>query len=281
MPIFAHITLVMFAFAANSLLCRMSLANELIDPASFTLLRIVSGAITLILVSQRVATPYSQLFSLSRNAIVSSLSLFGYATLFSFAYVSLSTGTGALLLFGMVQLSLITWSLIQGHRFNGREVFGVGLSLIGFVVLMLPSAEQPSLISGVMMALSGLCWAIFTLIGKKQQSSLYAITRGFAGAMLLSVLLLPFTFVYANLSLHGVILAVISGAITSSLGYYLWYQVLPKISTLNASISQLSVPVIAMVMGSLLLDETISVRTALLSMMILLGITITFLSRKE
>lgn len=281
MPTFIQISLVMFAFAANSLLCRMALAQEIIDPASFTMIRVIAGATILVSLSLLGRQSVSSIFKLNGASVLIGGSLFCYAACFSFAYTMLSTGTGALLLFGTVQLSLISWSFYQGQRFSFIEWAGISLSSVGFAILVLPSAEQPSLLSALLMVLSGLSWAVFTLVGKKQSSGLLSVTQGFVGASILSLLLIPWLIPNHSLTLDGVWLAVLSGAITSGLGYYLWYKVLPKISTLKASISQLSVPAIAMLLGSFVLSEPLTLHTLSLSAMILLGIAMTFLGKRK
>ncbi|MDR9829074.1 DMT family transporter [Vibrio sp. FNV 38] len=271
----------MIAFAANSLLCRIALNNDLIDPASFTVIRLVSGAIMLSALSLKAQTFQHIVRALpSKSSLIAGISLFAYAALFSFAYVQLATGTGALLLFGAVQLTLIAYSFSQGHRFQSTEILGITTSIIGFIFLMLPSSEQPALVSALLMTLAGISWAVFTLLGKATQSPLSIVTQGFIIASMLSVGLIPIFMSSIHLELQGLLLAIASGALTSGLGYYLWYQTLLKLSTLQASVSQLSVPAIATILGATVAAEAISQRTGLLTLVILLGIGITFLRKR-
>ncbi len=273
------IALTMLAFAANSILCRLALAEGLIDPASFTLLRLWSGAITLALIM--VWKNHWQFGSESvslRFSLYAGLSLFIYAALFSFAYLELTAGSGALLLFGAVQLSLLLLHWYQGHSFNRFEVLGMVISLAGFVCLMLPSASQPDLLSALMMVGAGIAWAIFTALGKQAPTATIGTTWGFIAAAFIGLLLLPLTE-FSTSDFTGVILAVLSGAVTSALGYLLWYHVMSKISLLQAAVSQLSVPAIALALGSLLLNESLTFRDGLISSIILGGIAMVFVKR--
>lgn len=276
MPLFSTIALAMIAFAANSILCRLALTQGLIDPSSFTFIRLWSGAITLAIVI--LGSQQTQLKSRAeslRFSFYAGLSLFAYAVLLSFAYLKLTAGTGALLLFGAVQLSLLALHRFQGLRFRRLEVVGALISLMGFVSLMLPSAHQPDPLSALMMIGAGIAWAAFTALGKQASTPTAGTAWGFIAAAIISLLLLP-TMDYYTISRDGMLLAALSGSVTSALGYLLWYQVLPKISLLQAAISQLSVPAIALVLGALLLSETLTLRETLISSVILSGIALVF-----
>lgn len=209
------------------------------------------------------------------------MALFGYAALFSFAYLQLATGTGALLLFGAVQLTLLAIYWWQGERFQFLEIIGIGLSIVGFVWLMLPSATRPDISSALLMLTSGVCWAAFTALGKQAPSPSSGITWGFIAASIIGILLSPLMLSSIHLSLSGILLAITSGAIASGLGYTLWYQVMRKLSLLQAAVSQLSVPAIALLLGTVVLHESLSLHTLLTSGIILGGIALVFLSRSK
>lgn len=280
MSTFLLTAITMLAFAANSLLCRLALAEGLIDAGSFTLVRLISGAITLIALLV-VRGQWKTDLPTSRFRFFAGVALFGYAAFFSFAYLQLSTGTGALLLFGAVQLTLLAIYWWQGERFQFLEIIGIGLSIVGFVWLMLPSATRPDISSALLMLISGVCWAAFTALGKQAPSPSSGITWGFIAASIIGILLSPLMLSSIHLSLSGILLAITSGAIASGLGYTLWYQVMRKLSLLQAAVSQLSVPAIALLLGTVVLHESLSLHTLLTSGIILGGIALVFLSRSK
>ncbi|MGF1696539.1 DMT family transporter [Vibrio lamellibrachiae] len=290
MPIYLVTFITMVAFAANSLLCRVALAQNTIDPGSFTLLRIVSGMATLILIHFIVRSDTPKLKALmptSRNSFVmllcGALTLFLYAVGFSFAYIELTAGTGALLLFGAVQLTMIGYHIWQGNTLNRYEWAGLALSVSGFVLLMLPSASTPDLISAIMMILAGISWAVFTLLGKRKTaaSPRIGMTQSFIGAALLALFLSPWLLQANSVSVNGAMWAMLSGVFASGMGYVLWYFALTKLTVLQASVAQLSVPIIALVLGMLLLDEALSLMVMLTSAMILGGILLIFLNKES
>lgn len=280
MSTFLLTAITMLAFAANSLLCRLALAEGLIDAGSFTLVRLISGAITLIALLV-VRGQWKTDLPTSRFRFFAGVALFGYAALFSFAYLQLATGTGALLLFGAVQLTLLVIYWWQGERFQFLEIIGIGLSIVGFVWLMLPSATRPDISSALLMLISGVCWAAFTALGKQAPSPSSGITWGFIAASMIGILLSPLMLSSIHLSLSGILLAITSGAIASGLGYTLWYQVMRKLSLLQAAVSQLSVPAIALLLGTVVRHEPLSLHTLLTSGIILGGIALVFLSRSK
>jgi len=279
MSTYLLVAVAMFAFAANSILCRLALAEGSIDAGSFTLIRIVSGAITLALLLLLNRSGTKANFPGFKFSLMAGSTLFAYAILFSFAYIQLAAGTGALLLFGAVQLSLLVMHWWQGERFLRLEIIGIGCSVAGFVWLMLPSATRPDLFSAVLMMLSGVSWALFTALGKKVSSPSSGITWGFISASAIGLFLTPWLVNDIALTTKGVLLALASGTVASALGYILWYRVLKNLSLLQASISQLSVPVITLVIGSALLGESLSMHSVLTSSVILGGIALVFLAR--
>ncbi|XAW87881.1 DMT family transporter [Vibrio sp. CDRSL-10 TSBA] len=280
MPASLVTAITMLAFAANSILCRLALQEGAIDAGSFTALRLISGGLTLIALHALVV-PKTQRVYQWRFALKAGLALFGYALSFSVAYLHLSAGTGALLLFGTVQLALLIAHCWQGNTVNRLEWLGLAISVAGFIYLMLPSAQQPDPWSAVLMIISGLCWAGFTLLGRQSDNPTSAIAQGFWCASLLCVLLAPWLIHPDDLTTQGVVLALASGCIASAAGYILWYQVVRRLTILQASVAQLSVPAIALIAGSLLLEEMLTLRLSLISLLILGGIGLVFIARQR
>ncbi|GAK15770.1 LOW QUALITY PROTEIN: permease [Vibrio sp. JCM 19053] len=279
MSTFLLTAIAMLAFAANSLLCRLALAEGLIDAGSFTLVRLISGAVILIALlvvrgQWKTDRPTSRFRFFCWRGVI------WLRCPFLFRVLQLATGTGALLLFGAVQLTLLAIYWWQGERFQFLEIIGIGLSIVGFVWLMLPSATRPDISSALLMLISGVCWAAFTALGKQAPSPSSGITWGFIAASIIGVLLSPLILSSIHLSLSGVLLAIASGAIASGLGYTLWYQVVRKLSLLQAAVSQLSVPAIALLLGSIVLHEPLSLHILLTSGIILGGIALV-LSRSK
>ena len=274
-------TLAMLAFAANSLLCRLALRGSGIDAASFTTLRLVSGALTLWLIV-RLSTRGQAAAPAGIGNWWSALALFVYAAAFSLAYLSLSAATGALLLFGMVQLTMIAQGLRKGERLHGWALAGFVLAMAGLIGLLLPGLSAPPLVGSLLMALAGVAWGVYSLRGRGAGDP----TRVTAGNFMRS---LPFTLALALLwlllglpvqvDLAGVLYAVASGAVASGLGYAIWYSALPSLKAMAAATVQLSVPAIAAVGGVLFLDESLSLRLVLASVAILGGIALVILAK--
>ncbi|GMQ49299.1 DMT family transporter [Vibrio sp. 10N] len=273
----------MTAFAFNSLLCRLALGSDAIDPVSFTSIRLVSGAATLIVLSTLIARrQIPQTLSASiplKQSLALGATLFGYALLFSLAYITLDTGTGALILFGTVQFALIIHHRLTGHTLTPLEMLGMFVAVGGFILLLLPGAAQPSWLGASLMLASGLCWSGFTLLGKQVSSPILATKQGFIVASVMVLALAIFSQVLftspSTFSVSGILYALLSGVIASGLGYYLWYRLLPSIDVLQASLMQLSVPAIAMFLGWGLLAEAPSYLSLLATALILSGIALT------
>lgn len=258
----------MIAFAANSLLCRMALIETEISPAEFTFWRVLSGAIVLAgLVIARHNKP------LNDGDIVSGLALFVYAGGFSFAYVSMTTGAGALLLFGAVQLTMISWGIVRGERFNLMQWIGFIVAGIGLSLLLLPNASVPEFSNALLMIIAGISWGIYSLRGKGARMPIEATAGNFLRALPIAiVLLLIFWPTSGEIEVEGIALAVLSGALASGVGYALWYSILPHIVAVKAATLQLTVPVIAVFAGWLLLDEPVSMRVVISSSLVLGGV---------
>ncbi|MBI3286291.1 MAG: DMT family transporter [Burkholderiales bacterium] len=263
----------MLAFAANSLLCRLALQQGGIDPASFAGIRLLCGALTLAVIVRSRQRPPSAV----RADWLAAAMLFAYVALFSFAYLSLPAGSGALILFGAVQLTMFSAGLRAGERFVPRAWAGLILAVAGLVYLVLPGVTAPPLAGAALMALAGVAWGVYSLRGRGVAYPLAATASNFLRALpfalLLSLLSLPFSG-STHASASGVALAVASGALTSGLGYVIWYAALARLSAMHAATVQLSVPVIAAFGGALLLSEAISARLLFASVAILGGIAL-------
>ena len=265
----------MAAFAANSVLCRMSLGNNLIDATSFTAIRIVSGAICLVVISMMRNTEWRP----AKPNWLPILSLFTYMACFSFAYQSLSTGTGALLLFGFVQLTMIAAALFTGERLSGWSWFGLSVAIGGMIYLVLPGLEAPDPFNSILMAIAGMAWGAYSLFGMGQGDATSATANNFLYAIPLAILWCIFRNDDLFLTYHGTLLAAISGAVTSGVGYAIWYKALKGITASTASIVQLSVPALATLGGVALLSEPLNLRIAVSIALTLSGIAIVIIHR--
>jgi drug/metabolite transporter (DMT)-like permease len=212
----------MMAFAANSILCRLALLDAQNDPVSFTMIRLLSGGLILLPILIRHRKLQSKAFS--NRTLFPPVCLFSYAFFFSLAYVRMGSGTGALILFACVQLTMMLASFLRGQRLKTHETFGAALAICGFMYLLLPGFNRPPLFSAAMMAVAGISWGLYSLLGQKEPNAVFATARNFVFTIpiaLIGVLVFPL-----QLNGQGILLAVFSGAITSALGYVLWYKVL-------------------------------------------------------
>jgi drug/metabolite transporter (DMT)-like permease len=268
--------LALIAFAGNSLLCRFALKYTAIDPASFTSIRIISGAVVLWLIV-RVRTGNRRLEGYWRSAF----SLFAYAAAFSFAYIDLTAATGALLLFGAVQTTMIGYGLSHGERFSGRGMAGFALALSGLVALLLPGLAAPPLISSLLMLGAGIAWGIYSLRGKGAGDPTAVTAGNFARAvpfaLSLSLAMLP----WSSIDAAGARYAMLSGAIASGIGYVIWYTALRGLNATEAATVQLSVPVIAAIGGILFLGEPVTLRLLLCAVAILGGVALVIVPGQE
>ncbi|MCG9542340.1 DMT family transporter [Vibrio sp. Isolate33] len=295
--IITFITLV--AFAANSVLCRWALMDQTIDPLSFSVIRILSGALTLLILltlssnakrKQDKVEGNTSMYTKIRSELdlTAILALLVYMFGFSFAYLTLGAGLGALVLFVAVQFTMIAAHLFAGNRMSSIEWGGCLLSVTGLVYLLMPTGatSSPDLISIILMVLAGVGWGVYTLAGKKSKNALQSTTANFGfGSLVILALLSLLAFipsVTAQISIteQGLIYAVLSGAVASGVGYSLWYYVVKKLNTVVASIAQLSVPVIATLGGVLLLSEPVTMQFVISSTVILLGISLVLVAPK-
>lgn len=261
--------LALLAFAGNSLLCRAALQHTPIDAASFTTLRLASGALVLwglVQLTRREAT--------GRGSWPSAFALFAYAAAFSFAYVNLPTGTGALLLFGSVQTGMIGWGLVKGERFKALQWLGLALALAGLVGLLLPGLSAPPLGAALLMIAAGLAWAVYSLRGKGAGDPLRVTAGNFMRTVPVALCMSLLFINSAQVDMAGALYAIASGAITSGVGYAIWYTVLPHLKATTAATLQLSVPVIAALGGIAWLGEPLTLRLLLASAAILGGIAL-------
>lgn len=274
--IVALTALTMVAFAGNSVLCRLALKDTSIDAASFTSIRLIAGAVVL--------WPVASMRGAARRGDGnwrSAFALFFYAIGFSYAYVSLPTAAGALLLFGAVQATMIGYGIWRGERLLKLQLLGLILALGGLIALFLPGLETPPLTGSLLMLGAGVAWGIYSLRGKGAGDPTRVTAGNFLRAVPLAVLLSAVTLTGANMDAAGFWYAVSSGALASGLGYALWYSVMPALKATSAATVQLSVPVIAAAGGVILLGEPITLRLTLASAAILGGIALVILERRR
>jgi len=282
----AFISFALIAFAGNSVLCRLALGQGLIDASSFTSIRLLSGIVSLLVISLilvkgnvvSVAQEFKKQNSL--KTWLASLMLFVYAVAFSYGYISLDTGTGALILFGLVQLTMIIVGALYGNKLHFAEWFGIALAFFGVIYLVMPSLSTPSLLGFILMSLSGIAWAIYTLLGRGSKQPIMDTTANFLRTIPFVLVLILLTFEYSNITDWGMIYAILSGAVTSAMGYALWYLVLKDISVTQAAVIQLLVPILAAIGGVLFVSEPISIRLVISSLLVLGGILIVIMGRR-
>jgi drug/metabolite transporter (DMT)-like permease len=278
--------LTLLAFAGNSVLCRMALTTTAMDAASFTTVRLLSGAVMLsVLVWLRSLSAVGGDAKAGKAPGIggnwlSALALFVYAAALSFSYGDLSTGTGALLLFGAVQATMIATGLWVGERPTRLQGIGQLMAIAGLIAILLPGITAPPLGSAVLMMGSGVMWAVYTLRGRRVTDPTGASAGNFVRAAVLSVVLSLLLMEQLSIDPWGLTYAVLSGAVTSGLGYVLWYTVLPSLTVARAASVQLSVPMIATLAGALLLQESITLRLLLASTAILGGIALAVMNRR-
>ncbi|WP_339516329.1 DMT family transporter [Pseudomonas sp. RL_15y_Pfl2_60] len=268
--------LAMLAFAGNSIVCRLALKATEIDAASFTSVRLVAGAITLLVILRlkTTAQPLSGSWS-------GALALTTYAIAFSFAYINLDAGSGALLLFGAVQLSMIAWGFYRGERFSIATTLGLVLALVGLVALLLPGANTPALSSAMLMLLSGVAWGAYSLMGRGAADPLATTAGNFLRAVPMGLVISAVFISRLQWDAAGLGYAVLSGALTSGVGYAIWYSALRGLKSFQAATVQLSVPILTALAGSLLLGEALTLRLLLSSTAVLGGIAIVLAAKQH
>jgi drug/metabolite transporter (DMT)-like permease len=271
MKIFILTSLALIAFAANSVLCRLALGNNVIDASSFTIIRLLAGAIVLFCI---VLFSKGKTSTTSKGNLLSSFMLFLYAITFSFAYLSLDTGTGALILFGAVQITIIIHTLLSGNKLRPLEWLGVITSFLGFIYLISPGVSSPSIIGFVLMTIAGISWGIYTIKGQTSKNPLRDTTYNFIKTLPFITILYIATMTQSNYSTEGILLAIIAGGVTSGIGYTIWYMAIRGLSSIQSAVLQLLVPVIAAFSGVIFISEIITVRLTVSSILILGGVLI-------
>lgn len=269
--------LAMLAFAANSLLCRVALRSGHVDAASFGALRLLAGALTLALVVAACRRPGHRMGGDWRSAAL----LFLYVACFAFAYVTLAAGTGALILFGAVQLTMCGAGLARGERVAAGGWCGLALAAAGLVVLLLPGVAAPAPQGAVLMALAGAAWGGYSLLGRGVADPAAATAGNFMRAVPLGLVPALVLVAHLHVDTAGLLLALASGALTSGLGYVIWYAALRGLTALQAATLQLSVPLIAAGGGVMVLDEAVTARLLLAAAAILGGIALVLLVGKR
>ena len=268
-------SLAMLAFAANSIFCRMALIEDggegSIDAASFTSIRLLSGAFVLSLILLvRIGN-----LKPGKISLLSILMLFTYAICFSFSYIEIAAGTGALILFGTVQLTMILYGLFKGERPGYLALTGILFAFAGLIYLLLPGINAPPLHSSFLMIIAGLAWGIYSLAGRGVSNPLVTTSWNFIGT--LPLVLLTYVLFHSDLQLtqKGILLAILSGALASGVGYAIWYSALPYLTATRAATIQLTVPVIAAIGGVLILSEPVTIRLIVASIAVLGGVYLT------
>lgn len=261
------ILLTMAAFAANSLLCRLALKGMHMDAVSFSALRLISGAVALLLFLRLPGIPKKPEFN-GLNAALLALYVFA----FSLAYLSLTTAAGALLLFGTVQCMMTGWGLIRGERLTWLKSVGMLGAMAGLALLLLPGAGHPSGGAALLMMISGAAWAAYCITGKKVQNAAAATAGNFTLAVPMALVALVLSGVPIHADAAGLLLAITSGALMSGGAYLLWYSILPRLSPTTASTLQLSVPCLAALGGLILMGETLDTRMLVAIALTLSGI---------
>ncbi|GLS91032.1 membrane protein [Psychromonas marina] len=275
-------TFAMTAFAANSVLGRLALKGELIDAGSFSAIRLFSGAMMLLLlvILNKTMNKNSGSIRWREGSWITSLYLFVYALAFSYAYLSLDTGSGALVLFAAVQVTMVIMSLIKGKMLSRYEWLGLIIAFSGLSYLLLPSATAPPLLPALLMLVSGIAWGLYTLAGKGAADPLLQSCNNFLRTIPFIAVLLLFTLEQSTITTNGVLLAIASGAITSGLGYAIWYVALKGLTVTQAAVVQLSVPIIAAFGGVFFVNEAISTALVISALLVLGGILVSSIVKR-
>ncbi|GAA0813508.1 DMT family transporter [Colwellia asteriadis] len=275
----------LLAFAANSVITRLALEQTAIDEASFIALRIGSGAIFLALFILFTKHKNTAVNLTHQGSWLGALSLFAYAVSFTYGYGLIAAGTGALILFGAVQVTMSVIGYYAGERLNKVQISGFILAIVGLAILMLPGLEAPSLLGASLMCLSGIAWSLYSHQGKGSTTSpstspAISTAANFIKAVPMVLLLWLCNYSAITLDTTGVIYALISGVVTSGMGYIVWYSVLPQLKSTQAAIVQLSVPVIVTLAGVFLLNEAITLRIVTATVAILSGTLLVLMFKK-
>jgi drug/metabolite transporter (DMT)-like permease len=257
-------------FSANSLLTRAALGAHLIDAPSFTLIRLVTGALTLAVLLRARRAPAA-----GRGSWLGALALAGYAVAFTVAYTRIGAAVGALLLFGAVQVTMTGTGLLRGERPRRVDWIGVMLAVAGLAVLTLPGSTAPDVLGAGLMLAAGACWGVYSLLGRTSRDPLATTAGNFSLASVLAIVALAVTLPAASASWRGVLLATASGSLASGVGYTLWYAALPALAAWRAALLQLLVPVVTALAAALWLGESISSRLLAATALVITGVWLT------
>ncbi len=268
---FFKIAIAMLAFAANSVLCRLALAHDQIDPMSFSALRVFSGVIVLAILL--VMANRQRVEKLKPDwQIKNGFFLAVYVVALSLAYVKIDAGAGALILFGTVQFTMVMYGLLHGERLNLKNATGLLLAISGIIILLLPGANAPDLMYSLIMVISGMAWAAYSILGKGAENPLVTTYSNFVIALPFVLIISVFFIGNLHINWQGILLAVTSGGLASSGAYVLWYSILKQIDRISASAVQLSVPCLSIIGGSLFIGEMVGWRVIFSSVLVLCGI---------
>ncbi len=270
--------LTMIAFAANSVFARLALADAAIDPSSYSLVRLASGALILSLLTYRAGL--ADVVN-KHGSLVAAFALFIYAAGFSFAYLALDTGMGALILFACVQATMIGWSVFKGDRPSSLEWLGLVVAFAAFVGLVSPGLTAPDPLGTILMVAAGIAWGVYSLIGRGAENPLLNTAGNFILAVPMAIALLIVFSNQISLTPFGAAMAIASGALTSALGYALWYRCLRQLTATKAAVVQLTVPAIATLGGIIFSAEVLTLRLGFFSILILGGVAITILAKQK
>ncbi len=276
MKIVVYTGFALIAFAFNSILCRMALGSGEADAASFTAVRLASGAIMLAIIAASLGKTKKTIQS---GHWASAFFLFLYAIAFSFAYLGLTAGTGALILFGSVQITMVTAALVKGERPGTLEWAGLIAAVGGLVYLVLPGLSSPPLISSLLMAAAGAAWGFYTLRGKGSEDPIADTAGNFLRSVPMIAVVAAVMWPQMQITGWGFVLAVLSGALASGLGYTVWYAAIRFHTPTRTAVLQLAVPVLVAVLGIAMLGETATLRLGIAGALILGGIGMTSLRR--
>jgi drug/metabolite transporter (DMT)-like permease len=270
--------LALIAFASNSLLTRLALGSHQIDAATFTAIRLGAGAVVLAFLVRANAGTWTPLRGGDARG---PLALFAYAAPFSFAYLRIGAAVGALVLFGIVQLTMIGYALFRGERPAAWTWLGIALAMSGLAILTVPAATRPDPVGVVLMTIAGIAWAVYSLVGKTATDPIAANARSFLWSSPVALLILFVLRTNVTASGKGITLAVISGAVTSGLGYAIWYRALPRLTVTQAAVAQLTVPIIAALAAIGLLHERVSGRLLVSGAAVLSGVGLVLVTRSR
>ncbi|WP_415905357.1 DMT family transporter [Neptuniibacter sp. QD48_55] len=271
LKVFIYTLIALIAFAGNSVLCRLALGDEAIDAASFTSIRLLSGIVILLAIFIFMNRGKA---NAAKGSWKGAFFLFAYAITFSYGYITLETGIGALVLFGSVQISIILINMLKGNKLHSMEWIGTIVAFAGFVYLIFPSLATPSAVGFGLMTMAGVAWGFYTLAGKDSNNPLGDTTYNFLRTLPFVLILVLLSFDDASLSTEGIWLAILSGGLASGIGYAIWYQALGSLSAIQAAVVQLLVPVIAAAGGVAFAGEEVTWRLVIASVVVLGGIMI-------